>query len=239
MTTFSAVSSKTAQAPVTGAADPPGLLIPQTDNRQLLLWMFRFIRPVKGLAAICCFYVALGVGAEVLTTRQVGRATDQIKNLHVFASSVARPVGFWSWLRSSDTEAASLRYSVAVLFFLVVIMSVLRYLREVANSKFSMNMVYYIREAVYDKVQRVGFGFHDSLSSGTLINRALSDLQNVRGFVQSALLTTLEIVLVVSGYIILLTTRNPYIAVLALMPLSRRTVWRRSTPRARCWDQAG
>ena len=44
----------------------------------------------------------------------------------------------------------------------------------------SMNMVYYIREAVYDKLQRVGFGFHDALSSGQLINRSLGDLQNVR-----------------------------------------------------------
>ena len=181
--------------------------------------MFRFIRPVKGLAAISCLYVALGVGAEVLTTRQIGRATDKIKNLHVLASALTHPTGFWNWLRTGDPQSASLRYSVAVLFFLVVVMSVLRYLREVANSKFSMNMVYYIREAVYDKVQRVGFGFHDALSSGTLINRALSDLQNVRAFVQTALLTTLEIVLVVGGYILLLMTRNPYIAVLALMPL--------------------
>ena len=43
-----------------------------------------------------------------------------------------------------------------------------------------MNMVFYIREAVYDKLQRVGFGFHDAMSTGQLINRALSDLQNVR-----------------------------------------------------------
>ena len=86
---------------------------------------------------------------------------------------------------------------------LVIAIVVLRYLREVANTKMSMNMVYYIREAVYDKLQRVGFGFHDAVSSGQLINRALSDLQNVRAFVQTAVLSSLEIVLVVGGYIIL------------------------------------
>jgi ATP-binding cassette subfamily B protein len=219
VTTFSASSAKTAPPAADRDSLSPVTQVPQTDNRQLLIWMFRFIRPVKGLAAISCIYVALGVGAEVLTTRQVGRATDQIKNLVVSPSSIIHPAGFWSWMRSTDTQASSLRYMIAVLFLLVVVMSVLRYLREVANMKFSMNMVYYIREAVYDKVQRVGFGFHDALSSGTLINRALSDLQNVRAFVQTALLTTLEIVLVVSGYIILLMTRNPYVAVLALMPL--------------------
>ena len=62
-----------------------------------------------------------------------------------------------------------------VLFFLL-----LRYLRIVGESKLSMTLVFYIREAVYDKLQRVGFGFHDSVSSGQLINRSLTDLQNVR-----------------------------------------------------------
>jgi ABC-type multidrug transport system fused ATPase/permease subunit len=181
--------------------------------------MFRFIRPVKGLATIACIYVALGVGAEVLTTRQIGQAVDHIKNLHELSGIIAPPSGFWSWIRGVDPQAITLRHLVATLFGLVAAMSVLRYLREVANSKFSMNMVYYIREAVYDKIQRVGFGFHDALSSGQLINRALTDLQNVRGFVQTALLMTLEIVLVVGGYIVLLITRNPYVAVLSLMPL--------------------
>src|SRR6185503_10423098 len=78
---------------------------------------------------------------------------------------------------------------------------------------------YYIREAVYDKLQRVGFGFHDAISSGQLINRALSDLQNVRNFIQTAVLVTLEIVLVVLGNIVLLATRNGLVALLALVPL--------------------
>jgi ATP-binding cassette subfamily B protein len=80
-------------------------------------------------------------------------------------------------------------------------------------------MVFYIREAVYDKLQRVGFGFHDAISSGQLINRALSDLQNVRAFVQTAVLVTLEIALVVLGNILLLLTRHPWVALLALVPL--------------------
>ncbi len=80
-------------------------------------------------------------------------------------------------------------------------------------------MVYYIREAVYDKVQRAGFGFHDVHSSGQLINRALSDLQNVRAFVQTAVLVTLEIALTVAFNIVLIATLNKWVAVLSLVPL--------------------
>ncbi len=82
-----------------------------------------------------------------------------------------------------------------------------------------MTMVYYLREAVYDKLQRVGFAFHDVLSTGQLINRALTDLQNVRQFVQTAVLLTLEIVLIVGGYIIVIFTINRWLAALSLVPL--------------------
>jgi len=98
-------------------------------------------------------------------------------------------------------------------------MLVVRYFKELANTSMSMNMVFCIREAVYDKLQRVGFGFHDAISSGQLINRALSDLQNVRAFIQTAVLVTLDIGLVVAFNIVLIWTRNKWVAALSLVPL--------------------
>jgi ATP-binding cassette, subfamily B, multidrug efflux pump len=52
-----------------------------------------------------------------------------------------------------------------------------------------------------------------------LINRALSDLQNVRAFIQSAVLVTLDIALTVTFYIVLIWTVNKWMAALALIPL--------------------
>src|SRR5205823_8146116 len=121
--------------------------------------------------------------------------------------------------------AIPLRDIVLVLVLLVAAMLFIRYLRIVSESQLSMTMVFYIREAVYDKLQRVGFGFHDAISSGQLINRALTDLQNVRAFVQSAVLVTLEIGLVVGGYMLLLATRNPWVAALSLLPLPIWTLY--------------
>src|SRR5262249_46624275 len=94
-----------------------------------------------------------------------------------------------------------------------------RYLKEVSTTRLSMTMVYYIREAIYDKLQRVGFGFHDAMSSGQLINRALSDLQNVRAFIQTAVLVTLEIILVIILNILLVLERNHWLAMIMMIPL--------------------
>ena len=179
--------------------------------------MFRFLKPVTGIVLLACFYLALWVAAEVLTIRQAGEAANHIKTIQLTKSAAGR--GFFAWFTSGDPQPARLRRLILGLGGLVLAYALLRYLREVANAKMSMEMVFYIREAVYDKLQRVGFGFHDAISSGQLINRALSDLQNVRAFVQTAVLVTLEIALVVLGNILLLLTRHPWVALLAVVPL--------------------
>src|SRR5205823_10867652 len=130
-----------------------------------------------------------------------------------------------AWALVHHDPAAPLRDIILVLAALMAGFLLLRYCRIVTETKLSMTMVFYLREAVYDKLQRVGFGFHDAITSGQLINRALTDLQNVRVFVQTAVLVTLEIGLVVGGYMLLLATRNPWVAALSLLPLPIWTLY--------------
>jgi ATP-binding cassette subfamily B multidrug efflux pump len=200
------------------------------SNAALLKWMFRFLRPVRTQVFFACAYLTFAVGAEVLAVKQTGRATDAIQQI----APVHGPAhGFFHWLLGPSGRLPTLGQIVAsfhggpenlpaLLMGLVVITAIflfLRYRRFVSEARLSMMMVYYIREAVYDKLQRVGFGFHDATSSGQLINRALSDLQNVRSFIQTAVLTTLEIALIVGGYMVLVFTLSPWLAMLSLLPL--------------------
>jgi len=211
--TSSAEPQKTVPDAISEAA-----LLADKSSLQLIAWMFSFLRPVKRYAVISCTVLICWISIDILTTRQMGRAVDQMKQIHFKQS--APPVGFWQWIASpADADAAALRRAILALSGLVLLNAVLRYLRETANTRLSMTMVYYLREAVYDKIQRVGFAFHDRVSTGQLINRALTDLQNVRTFIQTAVLTTLEIVLVVGGYIALILSRNPWVALLSLVPL--------------------
>jgi len=162
-------------------------------------------------------WLTLTIGADLQSTRVVGSIITVIQHLPVGGLTTFN--GFWHWMGSNETNANSIRRFSGYLAGLVALQAIFRYMREVANSKMSMTMVYYIREAVYDKLQRVGFSFHDVLSTGQLINRALTDLQNVRGFVQTAVLTTLEIVLYVVGYMYIIFGINRTLAVLTLLPL--------------------
>jgi ATP-binding cassette subfamily B protein len=187
------------------------------SNRDLINWMFRFTRPVYGYVFLACLWLSACVGAEVLTTNATGQAVNDIQKLQAAEPAIST---FRGWLASVDPAVLRLRHVILLLSIFVTLMLIFRYLREVANVKMSMNLVFYIREGIYDKLQRVGFGFHDAISTGQLINRALSDLQNVRSFVQTAIVTTLEIALITVGYIIMIFfTINPWMALLAMAPL--------------------
>jgi ATP-binding cassette, subfamily B, multidrug efflux pump len=225
-----------------GKGDAPEHAAAQVSNRELLKWMFQFLKPVKALAFVACFYLAIGVAIEVIIPRQLGQTIDAIQKLN--AEHVQYDPGFWAWLVGTEGKAGEIRTDVLVLLGLVTAGAFVSYLRNVSSMRFSMDMVYYIREAVYDKLQRVGFSFHDSISSGQLINRALSDLQNVRTFLQSSILSVLEIVLIVGGFVILLLTRQPWVALIALVPLPIWTWYiirfsKRVQPKAKAVMEAG
>lgn len=207
-------------------------------NWQLLKWMMQFLFPVKGLALLTAGLLILCDISEILTVNVTGHAINKIKDFQTagdasqvmygwlsllpfvhFKAPVHVSPGFWDWVTSSRADAATIRSAIALLAGLVAGFAVLRFIREITNTRFSMTMVYYIRDAVYDKLQRVGFSFHDRISTGQLINRSLSDLQNVRSFVETSCMTSLDIVLMVGLNIANLMRMNWWVAGLAIIPL--------------------
>lgn len=180
--------------------------------------MTRFLKPVAGLAVICCTLLVVYVMLEAYGVHLSGQAVTQMQQIAITDAAANA---------ASDTRPplVQLRDILLIWTVVIVLMLILRFVREVMNNRFSMHGVYYIREAVYDRVQRVGLGFHDAISSGQLINRALTDLQNVRNFVQNSLLQALDIVAGVLIYISLIYSKNPWIGLVALIPLPFWTVY--------------
>jgi ABC-type multidrug transport system fused ATPase/permease subunit len=202
-------------------------MTPGVTNAFLIKWMLRFVVPVKLDAVAACFWVVAGVAFEIMIARGLSAVVTGIQKA-LEGAAVGGGVaigGFWSWIRSDHPALPGLWSSLGIYAVVFVLWLVVRFYREVSNMVMSMRMVFYIREAVYDKLQRVGFGFHDSISTGQLINRALGDLQNVRTFLMTAVLQLLDIVLIVSGYLVLLFFVNHYIALLSLLPLPIWTLY--------------
>ncbi len=113
----------------------------------------------------------------------------------------------------------SIVFMVVILGLLVLVGAFVRFISQIVNAKFTMDMVFYMRAAVYDRLQRVGFAFHDEHSTGALINRALSDLQNVRQFLQMGIILTMEITAFAVGYWVIIVRINLWMGMAALVPV--------------------
>ncbi len=189
----------------------------KTTNFQLVLRMARFIGPVRRTALIACVLVAIWVYLEMRAIGLTGDIVTRVKEASASGATLPDGMSFWQALHVAPL--GPIVEMILMLGIYVALSGLVRFCREYINAKFSMDMVYHMRAGIYDSLQRVGFGFHDEHSSGALINRAFSDLQNVRAFLQVGLILTSEIVAFVVGSILLIYERNPWMALLALVPV--------------------
>ncbi|HEY8596162.1 MAG TPA: ABC transporter ATP-binding protein [Devosiaceae bacterium] len=87
------------------------------------------------------------------------------------------------------------------------------------------NVGYELRLAVYEKIQRLSFSFHDSVHSGDLITVGMLDLEGVRMFFSTALVRTvlLTILIGLGAYLLLSTDFTLGLVALSFVPF---VAWR-------------
>jgi ATP-binding cassette subfamily B protein len=78
-----------------------------------------------------------------------------------------------------------------------------------------------LRGEVYEKLQRLSFRFYDANTTGSIITRVTSDVQNVRMFVDQVLIQSLIMVISLTIYVIYMASLSPglTVACLATTPL--------------------
>ncbi len=179
--------------------------------------MFKFAAPVKYLAIFACALVLVDVCLAIPyvdLTRMVVNTVSSTLTAH------AGRVHHGAFLKSfASGPMKPILFMLMLMAGMVILGGVNTFLRNIVNMRLSMDMVYTMRAAAYDKLQHVGFGFHDQHSSGMLINRALTDLHNIRAFVNTAMLSTIDTLGYVIGYNILLASINKWVALAALLPV--------------------
>ncbi len=86
------------------------------------------------------------------------------------------------------------------------------YLSEVVSQK----TAYDIRNALYDKLQRLSFSFHDQAQTGELMSRGTADVEAIRMFFGRGLLGLLQIVILFVAISFLLVRLNWFLALLTV-----------------------
>ncbi|RJP49145.1 MAG: ABC transporter ATP-binding protein [Anaerolineaceae bacterium] len=78
---------------------------------------------------------------------------------------------------------------------------------------------YDLRNRLYDHIQRQAFTYHDHTQSGQLISRCIEDVSAIQRFAGSAVIETIQFLLLTVGILWLMTADNLKLAVISLLPM--------------------
>jgi ATP-binding cassette subfamily B protein len=184
---------------------------------KMLRRMFAFVAPVKFRVALTLLIFAIYSITENYLIYMLSVPLNIVQKL--INSGVVIEGSSWNWLMAPEGNGAALRHALIWLAFWKVMTFLFWWAKTVTGTWQSMSMVFYMRAAVYDRLQRVGFSFHDQHSTGQLINRALNDLQAVRNFVIVSMQTCVDIAFFVIGAFVMFFHMSPTVGFSALIPL--------------------
>lgn len=106
---------------------------------------------------------------------------------------------------------------------LVVGLGVLRgitaFMGRYYGERLSHVVSYDIRNQIYDKVQRQSFAYHDNAQVGTIITRAISDVNEIQRYFSFGLMDGLNVMLLLLGVIAMMLSTSPLLALIAFSPL--------------------
>ncbi len=106
---------------------------------------------------------------------------------------------------------------------LIAGLGILRGLSEFLGRFFGERLSHYvsfdIRNEVYDKVQRQSFTYHDTAQVGTIITRAISDVNEIQRYFAFGLLDGLNVILLLVGVVGIMLATSPALALVAFTPL--------------------
>ena len=110
------------------------------------------------------------------------------------------------------------------LIFLAVLILVISLLRGVAaygqqylGESLGQRVAYDIRNAFYERLQRLSFGFHDNQRSGDLMSRATADVEGVRMFIQGGVIRGGYMVLLIVSVSVILAISSWKLALMSLV----------------------
>lgn len=167
-------------------------------------------------AAFALLATLAAVAMQLLIPVLLGRAVDQTQAL--------------------VTDADAARGALLSTALLVLVVSILRGAFTTAQNYYAEavghTIGYQLRLTVYDKVQRLSFGFHDRMHSGDLITLGMLDLEAVRMFFSTGVvrLVLLSMLLGIGAWLLLSTDLALGLLALSFVPF---VAWRSSVSQLR------
>ena len=172
--------------------------------------MPRVLRRIMGLAWRYPRYIV------VATVATLGSSAMSLLLPHLLGRSVDEAHGLLARHLPFGAAWHGLAIGAALIFGVSILRGLLRMVAGYLGEALGQKVGYDLRLAFFEKLQRLGFDFHDNIHSGDLITRGMLDLEGVRGFLGDGLQRLILVVMLVGVGAARLFATDPLMAVLAL-----------------------
>ncbi|HYF66309.1 MAG TPA: ABC transporter ATP-binding protein [Herpetosiphonaceae bacterium] len=119
----------------------------------------------------------------------------------------------------ASQSARVLWASAGIILLIAVVRGAFAFAQRYWGEWLSFRLGYDLRNALYDKLQKLPFSFHDRSQTGDLMSRATSDIGETERFVGVGLLELLGIVLLIIGVFAAMLAESARLTLIALLPL--------------------
>ncbi len=162
--------------------------------------LLQFVKPYTGQMLIALFFMVLVAAASVSGPYFVKLAIDD-------------------GIRANDP--AMLKKIVLIFFAVSAVQLVINYLRVRIMSRVGQHVLYDVRTAMFNHLQKLSLGFYNRYSVGRVITRVINDVGTLREFITWAVLAIVRNLLGIIGTIIAMLTLNLKLSLLtfAVLPL--------------------
>ncbi len=172
----------------------------------VILRVLSYVRQYWYMLFLAFLSLVVGTGLGILIPNLLGDGID-----------AALGAGGNRFLFFTVADAHSLIWWVAGI---IVISSIIRgaagYGQRFFNEVVAQKTTYIMRNALYERIQRLSFAFHDRSQTGQLMSRATVDIEAIRMFLAMGLLGMLQIILLMAAVAVLLLTMNWPLALFTL-----------------------
>ena len=117
----------------------------------------------------------------------IGATTAYLFLPHLFGRAIDQ---IDSMLRVGGIPLQSLLVIVGAIIGLSIVRGGLSYFQNYFGEAVSQYVSYDLRNKLYDHVQHLSFGFHDKNHTGQVMSRAITDVENIRMFVNMGIVRT-------------------------------------------------
>jgi ATP-binding cassette subfamily B protein len=117
----------------------------------------------------------------------------------------------------SSGDSRQLLLLALLILGLSVMRGIAAYGQQYIGESLGQQVAYDIRNAYYDRLQRLSFAFHDNQRSGDLMSRATADVEGVRMFIQGGVIRGGYMVLLILGVSVILILSSWKLALMSLI----------------------